>query len=61
MLNAVVRSTAEPTVPTVTATDPYRLYAEQGGRVTICKPSRRGLNRAQTVRVKPTRVAKSRG
>lgn len=64
MINAIVRQSLVSFVraqSTVAVADPYRLYVEQGGRVTLCKPSRRGLNRAQVVRVRPTRVAKSRG
>jgi hypothetical protein len=39
----------------------YRLYIEQGGKVTKCRPSLQGMNRAIAVRVCATRVAKSRG
>lgn len=64
MINAAFRQSLVSFVraqSTVAVVNPYRLFAEQGGRVTICTPSRRGLNRAQVVRVRPTRVAKSRG
>ena len=39
----------------------YELFIAQGGKITKCRPSLQGMNRAIAVRVCATRVAKSRG
>jgi len=39
----------------------YELFISQGGKITKCRPSLQGMNRAIAVRVCATRVAKSRG
>lgn len=55
---AALRATVATVVRPASAFDAYVL---NGGRVTVCRPSRRGMNVAQKIRVKPTRIAKSRG
>jgi hypothetical protein len=47
--------------PVAAIADPYAAFLAQGGKVKKCRPSLRGLNRAVAVRVRPTRVVKSRG